>query len=423
MGFLFTLTNLRSLINAMLKNTSFFYLTSFLTCANLFFLEPSFAAENETPKLRIKMHLTQVEREKWIAKYDFSEPITALKFSKVGDYRQRAWKPISPSISVHQENEHELFVSSKPLKSLSIEISAYDQFELNNYAPNIRFSNGGANIYMGFFHGKVLQDQSERNVEMSTHLQGLAGENVIATPKFENSDKGDYAYAYFGPQQPVLNHPLKMIIDPALPSWIRDLLIDVSTKSAQYFETSYQRKLSRSLSLTAAASGFETKGFSLKGGASNGQINYQLSGKTVLSEDPIIRAKMTKLIQLLAAHEMAHIWQNDVKQGGIGTNVPWIHEGGAEAMGADALLKTGLWNKNDFDSFIADRKQECEQLNDAKTAYRYSYACGLRNFLSYDLEISKLWKALILETENSGETYSEAMLEQVIKRLRSSEKN
>jgi hypothetical protein len=90
-------------------------------------------------------------------------------------------------------------------------------------------------------------------------------------------------------------------------------------------------------------------------------------------------------------------------------------------MGADALLKTGLWNKNDFDSFIADRKQECDQLNDAKTAYRYSYACGLRNFLSYDLEISKLWKALILETENSGETYSEAMLEQVLIRLRSTE--
>jgi len=239
---------------------------------------------------------------------------------------------------------------------MRFEISAYAGFAPKNYAPNIRFSDGGANLYMGFFHGEAIDVKGIRELEIKTTIQGLPGETLIAPTNDnnsnKNSDEADYAYAYFGPQKPVLSGKVQMIIDPAMPVWLRDLIVNTSAISARYFEETYQRKLSRQLSLSAAVSDLETNGFSLKGGASNGQINYRLSGKLLLSEDPVIQAKLIKFANLVAFHEMAHIWQNDVTKGGIGENAAWIHEGGAEVMAADGLLKTGLWSQLDFDTFI-----------------------------------------------------------------------
>ena len=35
-----------------------------------------------------------------------------------------------------------------------------------------------------------------------------------------------------------------MIVDPAVPVWLRDLILKVNSTSAAYFEKVYQRKLS-----------------------------------------------------------------------------------------------------------------------------------------------------------------------------------
>jgi hypothetical protein len=408
-------------IYKMPTKSRYLYVASLFACTNLLFLEPSFAADNDMPKLRAKMQLTQIAREKWLAEYVFSEPIQGLEFQKAGDYRQSAWKLMSPDVSFRDEGDSESFSAPKGMTTLRFEISSYGKFEPKNYAPNIRFSDGGANIYMGFFHGLAIQKKAKRELKIDMKLEGLPNETLIPIPHSENSDNGDYAYAYFGPQKPVMRGAVQMIIDPALPIWVRDQILDISAIASRYFEEVYQRKLSRPLSLTAAASDFEANGFSFKGGATNGQINYRISGKLVLSEDPEIQAKITKLVKLIAAHEMAHIWQNDVKRGGIGETSPWIHEGGAELMSADALFKTGLWSKTDYDSFIEKNTQECDRLKETENAYRYSYACGLRNFVNYKLDIPTLWKALMLETEKTGEPYSEAMVDRVVAGLRASE--
>ena len=399
-----------------------FLVASFLLGMAQTVLPSEFAYAGELPQLQGKMTLTQTAREKWIAEYEFAEPIDRLVFKQVGDYRQTAWKVITPDVQFRTSDGVDTFSAPKGVTFLKMEISAYGNFVPKNYAPNIRFSDGGANVYMGFFHGSVTQNTKERELQLTTSLKGLPGETLIATPKFENSDKGDYAYAYFGPQKPVSFGDVQMIVDPAVPVWLRDLILKVNSTSAAYFEKVYQRKLSRPLSLTLALSDPNAEGFSVKGGATNGQINYRLSGKTLMTENTETQGKLAQLLQVLAAHEMAHIWQNDVKRGGIGVESPWIHEGGAEAMAADLLLKTAMWSQADFDAYLAKSKRTCESLKDKPQAYEYAYACGLDRFASYQIDFAVLWKNLILESEKTGETYSESMIQAVVERLRQAEK-
>lgn len=397
------------------------YFANLFICASLLLLQPNPALADAAPKLQATMQLTQIAREKWLAEYVFSEPVLGLAFEKVGDYRQRAWKAMAPDMQRREKTDNESFSAPAPTTRLRFEISSYGGKEPNNYAPNIRFSDGGANLYIGFFHGKAMQAQGERELALKTTFQGLPGETLIAPPQFSNSDQGDFAYAYFGPQTPVMAGNVKMIIDPILPAWVRDIILNGSTASAQYYEKTYQRKLSRPLTLSIAVADLEADGFSLSGGASNGQISYRLSGKLAKTSAPEMQAQVLKVLKpdLIVAHEMAHIWQNDVTSGGIGEEAPWVHEGGADVMAADALLNTGRWSKAQYDAFLASSSKECDGLKNTPDAYRYHYACGVQNFVNLRLDIPTLWQALMLETEKTGKVYSAAMVNQVAARLRS----
>jgi len=85
-------------------------------------------------------------------------------------------------------------------------------------------------------------------------------------------------------------------------------------------------------------------------------------------------------------------------------------------------LKTAMWSQADFDAYLAKSKRTCESLKDKPQAYEYAYACGLDRFASYQIDFAVLWKNLILESEKTGETYSESMIQAVVERLRQAEK-
>ncbi len=372
---------------------------------------PAMAAN--TLKIPVSLRLTHVADGRWRADYHLNEPVSSLSFDQLEDYRETAWKIITPGSTYRQDKEHDMWTADQPVTDISLEISSYGKFLPKNYAPNNRFTDGGAAIYMGFFKGNVLRNKQVREMELIASYQGLPGDTVIPPPHFKDASTSLDAYAYFGPQKPQQKGATQVVMDPGLPPWFVSFVLDVSSKASSYYQVTYQRPLLRELFQTMALADLDTPGLSLKGGATNGQINYRIGGKALLKDSPQLRAMVAGVV----VHEMAHIWQTNISQGGIGDEPAWIHEGGAEAMAVEALQSTGIWTAEQAEKYKTNASAECDKLKNGPPAYRRDYACGLQYFMNMGAPTPIIWRALIEETDKTGEVYSEAMLERLKLRL------
>ncbi|MFZ6876321.1 hypothetical protein ACO0LF_30030 [Undibacterium sp. Di27W] len=266
---------------------------------------------------------------------------------------------------------------------------------------------------MGFFLGDAYQGAQKRDLLTHASYYGLPGETVIMPPRFEDEDRSLAAYAYFGPLKPKQVGAAKVIIDPALPRWIDDLILNTGGKISSYYEKTYQRPLKRELVLMISVVDLDSSVFSMKGGATNGQITYRMAGKVLTKES----ARMRELVTKIVSHEMAHIWQDSVDAGGIGEGAAWIHEGGAEMMALDALQQTGIWTIDQVASYKSKAIEQCNKIKTGAHVYEYDYVCGLQNFMTLNLDAPIIWRALMTETEKTGKVYSETIVEEVSQRL------
>lgn len=362
--------------------------------------------------LRTALTLTHVAADRWRADYRFAEPVTALELgAPVGPYRRTAWRPLTPGAVLVADKDGESIRSARPLKRLSIEIGAYDDFDMGNYAPIDRFSDGGWDFYLGFLHGTLRQQARARRMEVALRLQGREGETVIAPLKPGDDLAG---YAYFGPQRPARMGKVNLIIDPRAPAWLREVLEETTAKVSRFYEQAFERKLTAVPLVSVAVVGLDGApgSFNTKGGVAGGGIVYRLQGRGLVDDHPKKRAYLASLV----AHEMAHVWQVNLKRGGIGASDPWIHEGGAEAIMLDALHATGIFTAEARDQYAQKLLQECEQLGDDLAVYRGFYACGFKRFQGFALAPVPLWRAMMDRSEASGEFYSEAMVRALLAR-------
>jgi len=148
---------------------------------------------------------------------------------------------------------------------------------------------------------------------------------------------------------------------------------------------------------------------SSKGGAIGKQVVYRMGGKALLGGSPQAR----NIVMWLIAHELAHVWQNNVTRGGIGGNEAWVHEGGAEAIALAGLRGSGLFTQAEADARADRSMRDCEALKGSVDTYRGIYACGFKRFTDYQVDIFSLWKSMMETTEASGAVYSGAMIEAI----------
>ena len=363
------------------------------------------------PALAVSVDVTHVAPDKWRVNYRFAQAVTALKFASVGNYRQQAWKLLTPRMRLTTEADTDVVAfGGKPFQALSVEISTFDGLAPKDYASFNRFSDGGTAVYLGHLQGDV--QRGKRMFEMATDIQlkGLSGEHVIAPPPPPDASGGRRGYAYFGPAQSVSVGTTRFLIDPATPAWARETLLDTGAKMAGYYEKTYQRALKDELVIMVSMAGLDVSGFSIKGGAVLGQLSYRLDGKDMLADHPKKRALLARLV----AHEMAHVWQMNVARGGVGGHDPWIHEGGAEAMALDALLHTAVESKEGVAAYRKAQSDTCERLGNSVASYDGIYACGLVRFDQAGMAIVPLWRAMIEASEAKGEVYSQGMIDAIV---------
>jgi hypothetical protein len=153
------------------------------------------------------------------------------------------------------------------------------------------------------------------------------------------------------------------------------------------------------------------------GDALPGQIEIALSGGAWTSPENGAR----DLLQRATAHEAAHLWQSMARP--KNNAVPdWIHEGGADALGLEALVALGEAPPEALAGRFGEARAECAaSLNGRALAvaekdgdWRASYACGAALSLiaarafGETATVADFWKDFIARAEASG-GYDEAL--------------
>lgn len=372
------------------------------------------ATATEGPAVPVSVRLTHVEQDTWRVDYTFAQAVDALNMEAIGNYRTTAWTVLTPGARLTSDDaahKDVLSVAGAPFTSLSIQVKTFDTILPAQYIAVDRFTDGGRIFFLGFLQGEVQQGKIARNIAPRFTLVGLGNEFTMAPPPPTGETMTNYAYAYFGPTRPVDAGSASVIIDPQTPAWVKETLLEATAKISTHLATAYQRTLRQPLVLLAAQAEMQSPGISIKGGAIGAQIAYRLGGQQLLTDHP----KRREYIYQLVAHEMSHVWQQNVARGGVGSEAPWVHEGGAEAMALEALLSTGLWSAEMGDAFIAKKLKKCEELGHTFDTYDGVYACGFERFYRLGVPTVPLWRALMARAERTGAAYSVAMVESVAK--------
>jgi hypothetical protein len=381
----------------------------------LFLIVCSIQIANADPGKPIgaRLHLTHLSADVWRADYELPEPVENIHFDPAGAYRSQSWRLLTPGLKLERRNHQEVITAGgKRFSSISVEVALYLPYDEGNYTAFDRFSDGGTDVYVGFFAGAAQQGTQQRSMRLDVKLTGLPNENVIPTNAI-NPEEPDYAY--FGPATPTPFGAATILLDPQLPAWLVPEIQQTTAKVTSYFDQVWHRKLAAPPLILISYDPAPAKGLSFKGGAFDNKLVFRFGGDALRREgNPIVRRHLVEVV----AHELAHIWQRNVARGGVGGDDMWVHEGGAEAIAVAALGATGLFTKEEADAYAAKLLAECDGLKGSVTTYRGYYACGFTRFHGYPMDVFGLWKKMMESSESSGEFYSQKMIESILKDAR-----
>lgn len=365
----------------------------------------------------INITVTHTSTNNWLVEYQFSQPIKSMNLGPaVKDYRQNNWEILSKELTLVSSDEGESIVSqNSTFDSIKLNLTHTSDYSMNNYAPSARFSDSGYALYLRFLYGSVIVKKMpiEPTVEM-TFKTDL--DEQILTP--EQAKNGAGVYTYFGPQKMKTVGSVQLIVDPKMPTWLEKSFNKVVPLVSDIFTQQLKHRLSSPPQIMLASGDINTiDDFSVKGGANNNQIVMIYKGKQLLEPSK----EKQQMLERLIAHEMVHLWQQNVTNGGMNGDEPWQHEGGAEVLAIAALVKAGIWQQSYADKYIQYYSQRCvsilgEHTLAEKTAegnWDAVYACGYKNFIEMDVDIFDLWAKMITRANKTGELYSAKMIQTV----------
>jgi len=363
--------------------------------------------------------ITRVAADRWQVDYVFAEPITALELGgAIGSYRAEAWTVTTPGVELIERDGTEVLVAADSARRhVRLMVDRYDDFVNGAYVPMIAFSDGGMALFLGFFSGPAHAGGDTRELDARFRLVPLAGENAEAPSAGDTN-----AYAYFGPQRPIEADFARLVLDPALPAWVRDELLSTAHATADVLADGLGQPLPAPPLMMVGADRFQTYGGgSLKGGAIADQFVVLLRGRGFVDAAPDVRA----VVQRLFAHEIAHLFQlTTIPSGAYSVTEPWLHEGSAEAMAIYALGASGIWGPSRVDGYAARAEAACEiatgelPLAEAVRAGHGQaiYPCGLGLFWTHGADPVTLWSRLAARVR-AGEPYTTATLAEVVRRV------
>lgn len=347
------------------------------------------------PPLALVLDITSDETVE--ATYSLAKPVQALHFAQdLGGYRGDVWRPEGGGFRWIKEGDGERIerTDGQSFNRLTFDIPIDYRHLPKNYAPFSPFSDRSTLIYSGHFQActAVPCDGEEAlpiSIAATGKTIGVSGHRTRDRAQFVSEGAGTNIFV--GNLKPVAADGFVAIIDPGLPAALRQHLDRSLPQSIRYFSTIYgPLSFVPELYVSMDDRPEQNGGESTQGGTLPNQIFMHFDGAHARQ-----RATEGSPLELdwFFAHEAAHLFQQDKIGKSPGDDaVAWIHEGGAEAMAALALVSRGAEEREFVPQRVDHAATNCARglakmpLDRATAAGRFDlhYQCGLVFWLALD---------------------------------------
>ena len=320
-------------------------------------------------------------------------PRSALTAEGGQPWRAPSWNIETRGVRLQRRGNYDVLVADRGKLPSRVEVSFTPVPERlqADYSPALIFTDGSVALFVAQFDGFPMDSlaavgklPSDLNNQMvpAARLQYVfrdtAGPVLLdgrRVPVAETADSN--TYVLFGGARPLETPDMIGILDPQLPSWIKESL----TRSVPALLGRYTQELGRLRDFKPAIMvswGGPTPGLVSRGGSVlRGLIAMQYEGSGVLEETTVQRQQGLWFI----AHEAAHFWLGQTVAYEYARDA-WITEGGADLLAVRAVAeidpeydpKTEL-NRGIADCIKLTRRHGVASARD-RGEHRAYYACG-----------------------------------------------
>lgn len=267
----------------------------------------------------------------WTVTYQLNEPVSQLEFVRSpNNSRATRWQPLTDNIEIAWQNGSEVIRSQngEPFTEAAFTLDASYTTLPKDYAPFSPFSDGGMLVHTARFFAcaescGAAHHEWPMAVNLTTNDYMLVdGQLRLGFHEWLDRDSG--RAIYIGSQPPETFSALVAIIDPALPSSLRQNMITELPMIMSYY-TKELGALSQTPTLFASYSDFDGSYYGHQGGVLPNQVFMHWYGEQAL--DNVDEQNTLWFF----AHEIAHLFQGaGLKYSS--SDEAWIHEGAAELM-------------------------------------------------------------------------------------------
>jgi hypothetical protein len=329
----------------------------------------------------------------WRVTYTLVQPAAALRFTREdrAGNRARTWRAVDDGFELVQVDGVE---TMRRVDGAAFITARFDVPPLympldKDYAPFSPFGDGGLLIHTGRFHacaGACAEVPGWRFT-----VEPPAGRHVIHEGRvsaeavtFEDHDSGTKLYV--GAAEPVETEHVVAVIDEAFLPLARRQLESLLPRLMAFYAHALGALPSRPMLFASHDAAHPGGDYGFQGGTLPGQVFVHLYGRHDNLDHDDFAARMNWFF----AHEAAHLYQHYALASDPGQ--AWIHEGGAEALAAIALLRFGLLDTHGLRTRVQPALQQCaagigdHPLNEsaANGTFANYYSCGLLMHLAVD---------------------------------------
>jgi hypothetical protein len=359
------------------------------------------------------------EKAAWRISYRFAGPQAAIDLGpSAGDFRAQHWRIEGADARLVERDGRDLVepAGGGRFEQFSVLVDPVASQLRKAYEPFIPMGDGGVLFYTG--HVTPFGADGGR-LKASLSVIANDGASVSAfgetAPRFDDweSPFRHPAFLYIGKTRPIASATLVTVTDATAPKWIGDEIAAFAPVIGEALQELLKRALPTKPNIFVAMGDMGDEGrLNYSGDALPGQYQMTLTGGGWKMSSPEALA----VLRHSTAHEAAHLWQTAARP--RSDAVPdWIHEGGADALAADALVAAGYWTDADRRADFSKARSICEatlrqrslQLAEAEARWQGVYACGhiINVAAAGDGGVAELWRALIQRGAAGG--YDEAL--------------
>jgi hypothetical protein len=344
------------------------------------------------------IQIVALNNDVWRVRYQLRTPVEQLIFPRSPDKSRVATWGIEEGFEIVSTDEGEAIRRFGGGKFNSVTAAMRPVYlELpSDYAPFSPFGDGGMLVYTGRL--LACPDLCEEDQSWQIRLDAvgrsilIGGERKLGSASWRDQDVGRNVYV--GPAEPLATEDFFAILDGKLPPNVLQQLLAQLPFYMHHFRERLGSLPERPMLFVSYDTQNQGGRYGRQGGVLPGQVFIHFYGDRW--EEEMAKAYFAYDLGWHFAHEAAHFYQHMLY--GNGTIESWVHEGGAEAMAALAMLATDPAGASYVEKRRRQAEQQCAKQLGERSLHRAlqdgkgeaAYSCGLILNLALDAELRRI---------------------------------